>query len=223
MLAPLYTAANCRAAYQLHWSLTLFAAQSLPEKNSWWQALAQATESDGIRLLEYGTRDSRVIQFFVSSQPQVSPSEIVRSIKGRLQYLVRDAMAQLWRRHYAITSVGDANHNVLQRYVGRQVQHHPMADTRVVDRLTRFQYYDESVDLALLRGSSHGKFTYGLHVVLETTEHLGDTREEWLAVSRAMLIAACRRKGWLLSRVGLVGSAHSYRLWRRRSAEGYSP
>jgi REP element-mobilizing transposase RayT len=206
MREPIYTAANCRIAYQLHWSLTLFSAELLPEKDQWWQALAQAVESDGVRLLEFQPDNSEVVQFLVSSRPEVSPSQIVRSIKGRLQYLVKRAIPQLWRRHYAIGSVGDANNEALDRYVGRQVEHHPMVDRRVTERLMDFQFHDPLVDLAALRASAHGRFIHSLHVVLENLEHLHDTRQEWLAASRAMVIAACRKKGWLLARLGLVSN-----------------
>jgi REP element-mobilizing transposase RayT len=206
MPEPLYPSANCRIAYQLHWSLTLFAAHAWPPKDSWWQPLQQAAEPDGVRVLEFQPSGAASGQFFVSSKPETSPAEIVRSVKGRLQYLVRGAIPQFWRRHYAITSVGDANNDVLQRYVGRQVQHHPMADPRVVDRLTSCQFQDQDVDLAALRASAHGRFTNSLHLVLENTEHLHDTREQWLAASRAMVIAACQKKGWLLSRLGLVSN-----------------
>ena len=206
MREPIYTAANCRIAFQLRWSLTLFIAELLPEKDHWWQALAQAVERDGVRLLELQQGSSEVVQFFVSSRPEVPPSQIVRSIKGRLQYLVKRAIPQLWRRHYAISSVGDANNETLERYVDRQVQHHPMADTRVTERLMDVQFHDPSVDLAALRASAHGRFIHSLHVVLENLEHLHDTRQEWLAASRAMVIAACRKKGWLLARLGLVSN-----------------
>jgi hypothetical protein len=156
MPEPVYTAANCPIAYQLHWSLTLFAKQAWPEKEGWWQPLREAVEPDGVRLLEVQLREQAVGQFFVSTKPEVSPAEVVRSVKGRLQHLVRDAIPQLWRRHYSIASVGDANNNVLQEYVGRQVQHHPMADRRAVDRLSQAQFHDPLVDLAAPRASAHG-------------------------------------------------------------------
>jgi REP element-mobilizing transposase RayT len=206
MLEPLYTATNCRIAYQLHWSLTLFAKQPWPKQDVWWQPLRQAVEPDGVRLLEFLPSQPAIGQFFVSSKPEISPAQIVRSVKGRLQYLVRDAVARLWRRHYSITSVGDANNDALQGYVGRQVLHHPLADPLAVDRLAHAQFHDPGVDLAALRASAHGRFTHSLHLVLENADHLYDTREEWLVASRAMLIAACRKKGWLLSRLALVGN-----------------
>ena len=53
MLEPFYTAANCRIAYQLHWSLTLFAKQPWPKQEAWWEPLRQAVGPDGVRLLEF--------------------------------------------------------------------------------------------------------------------------------------------------------------------------
>jgi REP element-mobilizing transposase RayT len=203
---PLYTVANSRVAYQLHWSVALFAKTAWPEKETWWDRLSQAVEQDGVRLLEYHSSGPTTGQIFVSTRPEVSPVATVRSLKGRLQYLVRDAIPQFWLRHYAITSVGAANNDVLQGNVGRQVEHHPMADPRIVERLSKAQYQDAAVDLAALRSSSHGRFTHSLHLVFENAEHLADVRQEWLETSRLMVIAACQKKGWLLSRLGLVSN-----------------
>jgi REP element-mobilizing transposase RayT len=206
MPEPLYTAANCRVAYQLHWSLTLFATQDWPDKDSWWQPLQQVVERDGVRLLEFHLDNPTTAQLFVSSKPEASPAAIVRSIKGRLQYLQRQSIPQFWRRHYSITSVGDANNDVLQGYVGSQVEHHPMADPRTTDRLLEAQFHDPGIDLSELRASAHGRFIHSLHLVLENEARCADTREESLAASRAMVIGVCRKKHWLLSRVGIVAN-----------------
>lgn len=206
MAEPIYTAANCRVAYQLHWSVALFAAQPWPGKDSWWQALQQAVDADGVRLLEFRLIEPTTGQLFVSTRPQLSPAQIIRSLKGRLQYLVREAIPQLWQRHYSITSVGDANNEVLQGYVARQVEHHPMADPRTTDRLKEAQFHDPRIDLAAPRASSHGRFTHSLQVVLENEGHGRDTREEFLAASRGMVVGVCRKKDWLLSRLGLVAN-----------------
>ena len=69
--------------------------------------LLQATAQPYVEALETQRYDAGAVgQFLVSSKTEVSPAEIVRSVKGRLQYLVRDVVPQLWRRHYSITSVG---------------------------------------------------------------------------------------------------------------------
>ncbi len=206
MPEPIYTAANCRIAYQLHWSLAVFARQALLKEEAWRQSLEDAVEPDGVRILEFQAVEPNTGQFLVSSKPEVSPAEIARSVKGRLHYLVRDAVPKLWRRHYSITSVGDANEDVLQGYVGRQVQRHPMADSRALARLSQAQFHDPAVDLADLRASGHGRFTHSLHIVLENTDRLCDTNEQRLAASRAMLIAVCRKKAWLLSRLAFAGN-----------------
>jgi hypothetical protein len=39
----------------------------------------------------------------------VAPSQCLRSIKGRLQHLVRAALPRAFRRNYSIRSLGTAN------------------------------------------------------------------------------------------------------------------
>jgi REP element-mobilizing transposase RayT len=206
MPQPLYTPGDCHVAYQLHWSLTLFASEPWPPADSWRQSLGDAVEADGVRILEFKRHSQDAGQFLVSTKPEAAPAQIVRSIKGRLQYLLRDKIPKFWRRHYCITSVGDASNGVLQGYVGGQVEHHPMADSRTVERLREMQFHDPSFDLATERASSHGRFINSLHIVLENADHLADTRKEWLTTSRDMVVAACQKKGWLLSRLGLVAN-----------------
>jgi len=84
---PLYTSANCKAAYQLRWSLALFSMVDLPPVETWKADLGAAVENDGVRLLECHVQAPRVSLFLLSTQPQVSPPLIVKSVKGRLQHL----------------------------------------------------------------------------------------------------------------------------------------
>jgi REP element-mobilizing transposase RayT len=202
----IYTAQNCQAAYQLNWSLSLFPSTALPEKSEWLTALAEVTEADGVRLLECHQRSERVVQFMISTLPEVSPSAAIRSVKGRLQHLLRHQIPQAFRRNYRLESVGEVNNRVLQAYVTGQVQRHPMADSRVAQRLAQLQFHDDRVDLSVLRYSAHGQFIFNLHLVLENAGHLHDVRQEALAGLRAMLVRACDKKSWLLSRIGMVSN-----------------
>ncbi len=85
---PLYALENCTAAYQLNWSLSLFGREALPPICAWQNALTQATEADGVRVLEQRFTKPNLVQFLLSSKPDRAPSHVVRSIKGRLQYIV---------------------------------------------------------------------------------------------------------------------------------------
>src|SRR5690242_4121207 len=124
---PLYTAANCKVAYQLNWSLSLFwKAPRLPPEQ-WLDALRTAVEPDGVRLLELHPRSPTVGQFLLSTKPHVAPAQAVRSVKGRLQYLVRRQLPQAFHRNYAIHSVGSVRQEVIVNYVRSQVEHHPLA------------------------------------------------------------------------------------------------
>lgn len=198
---PLYASDNCNHAYQLHWSVTLFANQDLPQESVWRPPLTSILEQDGIRFLELQLTKPDMPQLFVSSQPHVAPADILRLVKGRWQYLLRQSIPHLWQRNYSIASVGDANHKRLEAYVAGQSDHHPMSDPRAADRLTRWKFEDPSVSLSSMRSSSHGKYLNNLHLVLRNAADLPDIREGYLAKNRDMMIAACKKKGWLLSRV----------------------
>jgi hypothetical protein len=86
-VAPLYRAENCESAYQLNWSLSLFTTASLPPRDMWFDDLASATCDDGVRILEHRQSESRIHQFLLTTRPETAPPDIIRSVKGRLQYL----------------------------------------------------------------------------------------------------------------------------------------
>src|SRR2546426_156659 len=104
-IETIYTAANCQAAYQLNWAVSLFPRSAIPGDKSWFTELRQITEADGVRILEHRTDPERVVQFLVSTRPETAPADIVRSLKGRLQYIVRKALPRAFRRNYRIESV----------------------------------------------------------------------------------------------------------------------
>src|SRR5438105_7535991 len=94
---PIYTADNVRIAYELRWSVAVFWKQPAPLPSSWLQPLQQATEPDGVRILEHRFTKDNVSQFLVSTKPHVAPAQCLRSVKGRLQYLVRGTLPKAFR------------------------------------------------------------------------------------------------------------------------------
>jgi REP element-mobilizing transposase RayT len=203
---PLYTPENTKHAYQLNWSLTLFHRVLLPPIESWLESLQIATEPDGIRILEARTLNDRSHQFLVSTLPSLSPSHIIRIIKGRLQYLIRSEIPKAFQRNYSIVSVGEANGDCLGGYVAKQPIRHRMAANSTQQRVESFQFVDEQLDLRKSRTSSHGHFIYNLHIVLGNREHLHDTSLRALSSVRDMIARSSSKKGQLLSRIGLVSN-----------------
>jgi hypothetical protein len=90
IMEPIYTAENTTAAYQLNGSLALFGKTKIPDQKIWLNELRTATELDGVRILSSKTRSDNTVQFFVSTCPRSSPADLVRSVKGRWQYLIRE-------------------------------------------------------------------------------------------------------------------------------------
>ena len=203
-MQPLYTPDNTTTAYQLNWSVALFGTDEFPPADKWLSELKVVAESDGVRILEHHIAAANVIQFLVSSKPHIAPSQIVRSLKGRWQYLIRDTNPKALRRNYSIGSVGVANSDVLANYVARQPENHPMADRRVQERIEALQFHDSGLDFGRERFSSHGRFVHNLHVVLENEGGWHDTRAEVLIRSRQMIIDSAKKHSWALARIGLV-------------------
>ena len=156
-LAPVYTAQNCRPAYQLNWSYGLFWRQ--PPLNAEWLAELQGlTETDGIRILQHRFRQPHVSQFLVSTRPDVAPVMIATRFKGRLQHLIRDELPKAFKRNYSLRSVGSTNRERLEAYLAGQLGHHRMADPQVQSKLERYQISRPEFDLARPRYTSHAQF-----------------------------------------------------------------
>ena len=142
-LKPIYTPDNCNPAYQLNWSLTLFwrvsGAELEPDLIS---SLKNATEKDGVRILKYRATGSQVSQFLLSTKPNTAPQTAIRSVKGRLQYLVREKYPKAFQRNYSLHSIGSAKREVIEHYVSTQLGHHKMADRKVQARLTQSDIFE---------------------------------------------------------------------------------
>ena len=201
---PLYTPENCNVAYQLRWSLALFANAQLPSPDTWLGQLKQAVEADGVRLLEHSLKSPTVHLFLLSTRPHVAPPQIVKSVKGRLQTLVRASHPKAFRRNFNLTSIGDANRETVEGYVADQLGHHRMADERVQARLEGFQTEFPDVHLSEPVFSSHGRYIYNLHVVVVHEGRWTEIREEQLIASRDMLLMAAKKKEHRLSRLSVV-------------------
>lgn len=202
----LYAANNCSTAFQLNWSLSVFGKSGLPSPEPFIDRLATAIAQDNLKILEHRAIDSNVIQFFVSSQPKHSPAYIVRSVKGRWQNVARERQFIEFRRNYRICSVGSAKHEVLDSYVAKQNDNHPMADENVQRLLTSLQYDASSECPFDIKRSAHGEYLNALHLVFETADGWHETSYAILDSYRAKIIESCRQQGWSLSRIGLLSN-----------------
>lgn len=205
-MEPLYTADNTNAAYQLNWSVAIFGKTALPSHESWLQALSVVTEPDGVRVLSAINRSDNTVQILASTKPHLSPSDIVQSVKGRLQYLLRDQVPSAFRRNYHISSVGDAKSTVLDQYVAGQTEKHPMAAPNVQSRIVGMQFCDESIDLSKPMIGTYGQYLNSLHLVFENAEGWHDVSEDRLGRVRQVILTSAKKKSWRLSRIGLLSN-----------------
>jgi hypothetical protein len=204
-MTPLYTPANCTPAYELRWSLSIFATGTLPPNDEWLGELKEVVERDEVRILEHHSREPATQQFLVSTQPFAAPPAIVKSVKGRLQHLLQATLPNAFRRNFSLTSVGNSRREVVEAYLTNQLGHHWMADSRVQERLEQFQFRFPEVDLSQPQFSSHGRYLYNLHLVLVHDGRWMDVEEARLAVTRDMFLKAAMKKDHRLSRLAILG------------------
>jgi REP element-mobilizing transposase RayT len=200
---PIYTLENCHPAYQLNWSLSVFWREPPPDAG-WLDALTQATEPDGVRILNHQFTEPAMSQFLLSTKPSVAPHAMVRSVKGRLQYLVRKQQPKAFQRNYCLRSVGSPKREDVENYVHLQAGHHPMADPRVQAVFERYQVCRAAVDLSEPRQGDHSLYWYNLHIVLVRSQRLGEISEERIAAAKATILAVSDKHGYLLSRAGIL-------------------
>ena len=164
-LEPIYTAGNCRFAYQLRWAITIF--WRLPVADSFWLSnFEEALKTDDIRILSWRWLGDDAMQFAVSTLPTASPVFIVQRIKGRVQYAVREHSPKALRPHYAIRSYGTQEREIIEAYIAKQPSKHPMAAQRSQQIFEDLIFVDANVDLSVPQKTEHGNVWYNLHIVL---------------------------------------------------------
>lgn len=204
MPAPIYTTQNCDdPAYQLDWSYSAF-WRTRPPDLSWLDELTRLNEPDHIRILQHQFREPNVSQFLISTRPDVTPLLVVQRVKGRLQHLLHGSMPKPFRRNYSLRSIGSTRRDKLEQYLANQLNHHPMADLRVQQRLAQYQIFRPDVDLAQPSRTSHAEYGYNLHLVIVNDERYLEIRDEVLAGLRDMVLRAADTKGHRLSRAAIV-------------------
>lgn len=200
---PIYTLENCRPAYQLNWAISLFWRDPV-DTADWFEDLRGATDSDGVRLLEHRFRRPGISQFLVSTKPEIAPHAAVRSVKGRLQYLVRATYPRAFRRNYGLRSVGSAIREVIEQYVRSQVEHHQIADPRLIARLADYQFCGPCADLSRARYSAHAMFWYNLHLALVYEDRTIHVEEDHLRRMWEMILEVQNKRQHLLSRAAIL-------------------
>ena len=193
-IPPIYTPNNCKFAYQLRWSLTLF-WRSTPISDNWLSALRPVTKADGVRILRHRFGQNDCCLFLVSTRPDVSPSTIPWSVKGRLQNLLSNQTPHAFQRNYDLQSIGSTRGEKAEEYVAAQLKQHPPENDRMHGLFDDLQIVNPNVDLSKPRFTAHGRYACNLHLVFVHDGRWSETRKEvWVAV-RDMIRKASATKG----------------------------
>ena len=201
---PIYTPQNTRVAYQLTWALTIFWRREPIDDSLWLDTLRPATEPDGVRVLKHRLTTNSASQFLISTKPHVTPAALLRSVKGRLQHLVRQRSPKALQRNSWLRSIGSAKRSVVEDYVADQLGHHKMADERLQARLAKLQKIYGKVDLSAPSFTAHGRFWYNLHLVLVNDERWMEIRDEVLLKIQSMIERVAAVRGHRLAGAAIV-------------------
>ncbi len=203
-IKAIYTPQNIKPSYKLYWTLAIFWRDKSIAAEHWLNDLKPLTEKDGARILEYRLKNKTTSQFLISARPELSPSDIIRSVKGRLQHFIRAQVPKAFKGNYSIKSIGSAKLNVVQRYLDSQLKHHRMADIKVQTKFCKYQVDNTNVDLKSPRYSTHGQFVNNLHLVLVHAERWREIRDDHLIRIIDMIQRTAQKKKHLLSKVRLL-------------------
>ena len=129
---------------------------------------------------------------------------ILKSVKGRLQHLLRPQMRLAWRRNFRLTSVGDANIATVENYVAKQLDHHPLASAKSQQNLADYQWQDPAIDLAQPVFSSHGQFVLALHLVFVHSERWRNVSSDFVQKTQRAILQTATKKGQQISRLSIL-------------------
>ncbi|MGB7324357.1 MAG: hypothetical protein WBD31_05760, partial [Rubripirellula sp.] len=92
------------------------------------------------------------------------------------------------------------------QYVAVQTARHPMADDSVQSRIEAIQFQDSAVDLSKPNAGAYGQYLNSLQIVLENAASWHEVREAQLRRVHNVIIGACNKRSWHLSRIGLLSN-----------------
>jgi REP element-mobilizing transposase RayT len=202
-LQPIYTAQNCKIAYQLDWSFSLF-WKSSPGSDNWFSNLQESLEQDGIRLLNHRFPSITSSLFLVSSRPDVPPLMIPQRIKGRLQQIVRQQHPKAFQRNYELRSIGSTHREKIEDYLESQLTHHAGPGARRSAQLADLQVVRPDVNLSRFGYTAHARNVCNLHLVFVNNLRCQETRLNQLAKLRAVILSSAQKKQHRLSRASVL-------------------
>lgn len=127
--------------------------------------------------------------------------------------MLRDRGGIQWRRNFRLSTVGDANAEVVDSYVADQLAQHTMATEASQSNLANAAWHDPSVDVTEPILSSHGQYILGLHGVLVHAERWRNACPSFLEKTRQSTLFAVRESGCHVARIALLAD-HMHFLFR---------
>jgi len=169
-LPPPYIPENLKIVHNLHYDWTGWISKghgTFPVTTR--QAICDCEplwKTDGLQLEKTLIKASQ-IQILFKAQPNLSPYDFTRLIKGRLQHALRKIGTPVkFSRKVGFRSLGDNTRVILKRYIEKQARKSDYVDPRFKDWLDRYNFSIPKVKLAVPSPTSTGRYWYALHLVI---------------------------------------------------------
>jgi REP element-mobilizing transposase RayT len=170
----------------------------------WLSDLQARTIRDHVHTLDARILSDNVTQFLLSTKPSSSPPDIVKSVKGRLQTILRPVLKVDYRRNFRLTSVGDASIEVAENYVSNQLAHHRSSFATDATKFELLQYEDRSVELSDTINSAHGQYLLALHIVLVHAERFRISDLKFLGTTKDSILRHAAENQHRISRLAIL-------------------
>jgi REP element-mobilizing transposase RayT len=199
---PLYRLENIHSpAYHLRYTWTGWPSSGTfpPEpKQDFFDALADAWEKDGLRLLEKSWCPEK-IQVTCSVKPTVAPSFFTGRVKGRLEHALRNAGATIeFSRKVAFRSVGENKREQVEAYIANQVVKERFIDPRFAELVARYTQVNHFVRLQEPTATKRGRYWYDLHLVFVTEQRERFVDDSSLQRFKLTCEKNAQKKGYLM-------------------------
>ena len=171
---------------------------------SFFDTLADAWETDGIRLLEKHWHPDR-LQFTCSVRPTTAPTLFTARVKARLQYALRIAGTRIeFSRKVAFRSLGENKREQVEGYIANQVEKAQFIDPRFAELIVQYTQVNHYVNLREPTATNRGRYWYDLHLVLVTEHRERFVDERSLNRIKGVCEKNARKKGYLLGSISVM-------------------
>ena len=206
--APFFTKEDSPCVHSLYYSWNgwlIKRAKFPPNAREVVEKCRDLWQKDGFILINSQFEANR-IQLLFRAEPNITPVEFTRKVKGRLDHAFRKENTPVrFSELNGFRALGANTDDIVQAYIKKQVAKEDFVDERYQRYLEQFTYDDVSKDISEPYHSHSGRYWYNIHLVIV----IGDrryqiTRDEVFEKINSSLPRIAEKKRCLLAKFSIM-------------------